>query len=342
MFPRILAVALAAILGLSGCAHTPTAAAACVATAASDGPATACLADTSIPTVDGPAPALPVTLTDATGTEVTVTSIDRVLALDISGTISATIIGLGLGNTLVGRDSSSEYEEIAALPVVTQGGHTLTAEPILALGSTLIITDGSIGPNRVLDQLRESGIPVVFVTDQRSIESADELTAQIATALGVPARGEALTAMVDAGVDSARNDIASLEHGAPRTIFLYLRGTGSIYYLFGTDSGADSLISALGATDVASEMGWQGMKPVTAEALVAAAPEAILVMTDGLASVGGVDGLLAAIPAVAQTPAGQHRRIIDMADSEILGFGPRTPAVLTALASALYGTEASQ
>ena len=59
-------------------------------------------------------------------------------------------------------------------------------------------------------------------------------------------------------------------------------------------------------------------------------------MTEGLQSVGGVDGLMKAIPAIEQTPAGQNRRIIDMSDSQILSFGPRTAHVLDALARALY------
>ena len=77
-------------------------------------------------------------------------------------------------------------------------------------------------------------------------------------------------------------------------LFLYVRGNANIYYIFGADSGADSLIEAVGGIDVASEIGWEGMKPMTAEALVAAQPDVIVMMTLGLESVGGVDGLLEA------------------------------------------------
>ena len=88
--------------------------------------------------------------------------------------------------------------------------------------------------------------------------------------------------------------------------------------------------------DVAGEIGWAGMKPVTDEGIVKAAPDVVLVMSDGLSSVGGVDGLLETLPAVASTPAGESRRIIDMADSTVLSFGPQTADVLDALAVALY------
>ncbi len=41
-------------------------------------------------------------------------------------------------------------------------------------------------------------------------------------------------------------------------------------------------------------------------------------------------------PALALTGAGENRRIVDMADGDILGFGPRSAAVLDALARAIY------
>ena len=119
-----------------------------------------------------------------------------------------------------------------------------------------------------------------------------------------------------------------------------MRGQSGVYYMFGEGSGADSLIDAIGGYDVAEEIGWNGMKPVTDEGIVAAQPDLVLMMTEGLESAGGVDGLLERLPALAETPAGQHRRFVDMDDSQILGFGPITADVLNALAVATYAPEA--
>jgi iron complex transport system substrate-binding protein len=63
-------------------------------------------------------------------------------------------------------------------------------------------------------------------------------------------------------------------------------------------------------------------------------------MTKGLESVNGPEGLFKRFPALASTPAGQHERIVDMADSEILGYGPLTDQVLNALAVAIYAPDA--
>ena len=46
-------------------------------------------------------------------------------------------------------------------------------------------------------------------------------------------------------------------------------------------------------------------------------------MTKGLVSVGGIKGLVQ-FPGIAQTPAGQHQRVVTVDDSLLLSFGPRT------------------
>lgn len=74
---------------------------------------------------------------------------------------------------------------------------------------------------------------------------------------------------------------------------------------------------------------------ITSEALAKAAPDAILVMTKGLDSVGGVDGLVK-IPGVAETPAGMDRRIVSIDDGVLLNYGPRTDRVLSELVAQLY------
>lgn len=308
------------------------------------GASTAVLQNAAIePITDKAEPQLPVTITDGQGTEVTVDDVSRILALDMYGSLSATIWGLGLGENLIGRDTSSSFPGVEDLPLVTQNGHQLSGEAVLDLAPTVIITDTSIGPWDTILQLRESGIPVVIVDSHRNMDNVDDLILQVAAALGVEAEGEALADRVGGEIDAKIAEIAALtptaEEDKVRVMFLYVRGNAGIYYMFGKESGADSLIQALGAIDIATEIDWQGMRPMNAEALVAMQPDLILMMTKGLESVDGVEGLLERVPAVANTPAGVNRRIVDMGDTEILSFGPRTPEVLDALARAIYAPE---
>ncbi|MBX3095193.1 MAG: ABC transporter substrate-binding protein [Cryobacterium sp.] len=310
------------------------------------GPSTACLPGHAIARVsDVTAPVLPVSVIDAEGRPVTVTDVSRILPIDISGTIAATVFALGLGDNVVGRDTSTDFEGTETLPVVTKSGHTLNAEAILQLAPTVVLTDTSIGPKEVRQQLRDAGITVVVISSERRLDTTDELVDEISTALGVPTRGDALNERVRVELDEVASEVAAVTPKNPedraRMLFLYVRGNANIYYIFGRDTGADSLIESVGGIDVASEIGWEGAKPMTAEALVAAQPDVIVMMTKGLESMGGVDGLLEKLPAVAQTPAGANRRIIDMEDSHVLSFGPRTAEIVRALARALYAPAAA-
>ncbi len=356
---RVLAAAagLAALLLLGGCGASGTDAVAHEAVElaplseiepladprAFEGASTAILPDAAItPIEEDPAQHLPATVMshDVDGErEVTITDTSRIVAMDLSGSLAATVWGLGFGDSLVGRDVSTTFPGARDLPLVTSGGHTVNAESVIALRPTLVITDGTIGPRDVVEQLRDVGIQVVFVDSEASFEGAADLARQVGAILGAPAAGEALADRID---DEVRATIADIERIAPadgerlRMVFLYLRGASGIYYLFGSESGADQLIEALGGVDVASELGWGGMKPLTDEAMVAADPDLILVMTSGLESVGGVEGLVEAKPAIAITKAGQHGRFVDMEDGQILSFGPRSAEVLDALARAIY------
>lgn len=60
-------------------------------------------------------------------------------------------------------------------------------------------------------------------------------------------------------------------------------------------------------------------------------------MTKGLESVGGVDGLLD-VPGIKETPAGLDRRIVTLEDGVLLSYGPRTPLVIDILADRLHRT----
>lgn len=304
------------------------------------GPTTATVADADITPVTRKAdPVLPATVTDTQGTKVTVRSDDKILALDLYGSLAATVYGLGLGDHLVGRDQSTGFPEAKKLPLVTSGGHQLNAEAILALRPTVLITDTTLGPWDVVLQLRDSGVPVVVVDARRSLETVGTLVDQVAAALGVKAEGSKLRDRLRDEIAAEQAQIARIVPAdaarRPRIIFLYARGQAGVYYLFGKGSGADSLIAALRGVDVATEAGINGFTPLNAEAMAKAKPDIIMMMTEGLRSVGGVDGALG-LPGVAQTPAGQNRRIVDMSDYQLLSFGPLTAQVLDGLARSVY------
>jgi len=310
-----------------------------------EGPSTAVLGPHALdPITDtAPEPALPTSVTSddlAGDVEITISRAERIIAVDMSGSLAQTLWGLGYGDRLVGRDISTTIPGTEDLPVVTGSGHSISIESVLDLRPDLVITDGTVGPIDVMMQLRDAGIILVFVREPAGIDQAAHQARRVAEILGHEELGIQLATHISDQITTVRETIAANIPGDNekrlRMVFLYLRGANGIYYLFGDESGAGDLIEALGGIDVAGEIGWEGLRPMTDEALIQANPDLILVMSGGLESVGGVDELIAKKPAIGLTTAGQHRRFVDMADSVVLGFGPRTPAVLDALARAVY------
>ncbi len=283
----------------------------------------------------GPAtPQLPVTVSDVAGRQVTVNDVSRVVVLN--GDIAEVVFALGLGGNVVATDTSATYPaEVRALPKIGYQ-RTLNAEGILAQRPTLVLGDESAGPPAVLDQLRSAGVAVVQLGTGKDVGTPATKIRAVAAALGVTAAGERVAAATQAAIDGARRSAEMAAGGnKPRVAFLYLRGTTTLM-LGGKGSGADAMIAAAGGIDAGTEAGVSNFAPLTAEALVAARPDVLLLLSAGLESVGGVDGLLG-LPGVAQTPAGQNRRVLHYDDLYLLGLGPRTGAALADLAQGLHG-----
>jgi iron complex transport system substrate-binding protein len=277
--------------------------------------------------------------------KVKVSSVDRVLALSLSGSLAEYVYTLGMGDSLVGKDVSTDFPGSGDLPLVTHEGHSIDPEAVLNLDPTLIITDGSIGPIDVVEQLADAGVPVVFVDGAETFEQSYTQAQQIADALGVSAVADKVVSELKEAIAKKEKEIARLvpadENKRPRVAFLYMRGKG-VFYLFGEGSGVDSLFKSEQVTDVAKEINWKGQRPMNDEALVKANPDTILVMTGGLKSVGGIDGMLETHPAVALTDAGKNKRIIDVDDTSLFTGGMRVPDILDGLARAFYAPDTLQ
>ncbi|MFF1510750.1 hemin ABC transporter substrate-binding protein [Streptomyces sp. NPDC058326] len=278
-------------------------------------------------------PRLPVTVPSADGRTVTVTSTERIVPL--SGSLSEIVFTLGLGAKVAARDITTTFEQAGKLPVVTRA-HDVSAESVLSLRPTLVLAESTTGPAEALAQIRDAGVPLLVVKPAKTLADVGARIDTVAAALGVPDSGTALGKRTQERIDAVRKGIPA-RGKKPRVAFLYVRGSAAVYLLGGAESGASSLLEAAGAVDAGKESGLtKDFTPVTSEALAKAAPDAILVMSKGLASVGGIDGLVK-VPGVAETPAGADRRVVTVDDGVLLNYGPRTDQVLKSLVTQLYG-----
>jgi iron complex transport system substrate-binding protein len=247
----------------------------------------------------------------------------------IGAAVTETLFALGVGKDVVAVDRTSIFPmEAAALPKVGLPGQ-LSVEGIAAQRPTLIIADA---PPAALALLESAGLAVARLAEAPS------------TVEGAAARIEAIGALVDRAaaaktlVASLRADVAAVEAivakqtTRPRALFVYARGPRTLL-IAGSDTPAEAVLRMAGADNAVT--GFSGMKPLSAEVVLAARPEVIVIPTRGLDSLGGEDGLLA-IPGIAETPAAKNRKVIAVDDGALLAFGPRLPEGLRALAHGLH------
>ena len=252
-------------------------------------------------------------------------SVSRVVVL--ANGVAEIMNSLNAKSILVGRDISSTERELKNIPIVTSG-HQVLSEKVIELKPDLVIIDASTGPKSALDQIKAAGIKIVETPESWTLSDIPTKVSAVASAIGAPAQGDLLNQAFDKELETS--NIAT----KPRIAFLYLRGTSAVYLIGGPGSGSDSLIEAIGATDVGAKSLPNPYNTMTAESLATLNPDVIIVMTKGLQSVGGISGLLK-LPGVAQTQAGKNQAVIDVDDSLLLSFGPRTPSLVTALAKAV-------
>ena len=228
---------------------------------------------------------------------------------------------------IVGRDISSTEVSLDSIPIVTSG-HQVLPEKVIALKPDLVLIDASTGPRAAIGTIKAAGISVVQTPESWNLEDLSIKVRAVGRAIGAPNQAEELVQQIEQSLSG------STVENSPRVAFLYLRGTSAVYLIGGAGSGADSLLAAIGAVDVGAQKLDRPFNTLTAESLAELNPDVILVMSKGLESVGGIQGLLK-LPGVAQTKAGKNSAVIDVDDSLLLSFGPRTPSLVDALAKAI-------
>ena len=230
------------------------------------------------------------------------------------------VAALGYQNILVGRDIASTMPALKNIPI-DESGMEVSPEAVLSEHPDLVFIDSNTTPATALTTLRKAKITMVMVPSAFTMADILAKESVISKTLGVPKAGKLLESQVQA-LHEPQTGI--------KVAFLYLRGTASVYLIGGPGSGADSILKADGFIDVGAQQLKYPFNPLNTEELIRLQPDVLLLMTKGLQSVGGINGLVQ-IPGIAQTPAGEHKRVVTVDDSLLLSFGPRTVPMAKAL-----------
>lgn len=258
----------------------------------------------------------------------------RIVSAD--GSVTEILVALGYQDKLVAVDTTSLYPpEVTRLPKVGYA-RALSAEGLLSLRPDVIVAGHDAGPPAVLEQVRAAGVPLAMTPAAEDGESLAAKIRAVGEAVGADAAADKLAAEIESKI--ARIEERVTASGVkPRVLFLMSAGEGAPRAA-GAHTSAAAMIALAGGINAAE--GYDGYKPISTEAAVAAKPDYIVVPSHA-AALGGADKL-AQLPQLALTPAAQKGNIVVMDTMYLLGFGPRTPDAVADLFRALHpGTDPS-
>ncbi|GAA4811988.1 heme/hemin ABC transporter substrate-binding protein [Tomitella cavernea] len=313
------ALLMALILAVAGCG-SDTAQSASDEAAAVDASGAGGVQGAGVPSVDAPDPQLPITFTGDDGVEITVTSLDRVLVLD-DATMEI-MAALGMADTIGIAPETSLIEDVAANAderITTAGRGSLTVEGVVALEPTLVIGTSMRRHGEVITGLQDAGIPATLID---GTQLAPQKIGKTAAVLGVPEAGAQLADAVQKQFDQAAAQLDGVTE-RPRVMILSSSGAGDsgATTAAGQQTPAHQVIVQAGGLNTGAESGLDRYQSITAEGLIAAAPEVIVVASSEIDDLGGEDGIWGHVKGLRGTPAAQSETLIVMDDMQLKGGG---------------------
>lgn len=248
----------------------------------------------------------------------------------LGGAITETVCALGACDRIVAADASStEPAEVKAR--TSLGFHRqISAEGVLSARPGAVLVSPDSGPPEALKQIARAGVRVIEVPGEASAEGSLERITFIGDLLRAKGPSQELAGQLRTRLKAVQDRVGAAP--PPRVLFIYARGGGTMM-VAGRDTAAGELIRLAGGRNAVT--GYEGYKPLTAEAVVMARPDVVLLTSGGLEVMGGERALWQA-PGLAQTPAFKDKRVVAVDDLLLLGFGPRLGEAVEIVAQALH------
>jgi iron complex transport system substrate-binding protein len=256
-------------------------------------------------------------------------SANAVRLISVGGALTEIVYALGAQQSLVAVDTTSLFPEAATkLPKVGYM-RSLSAEGVLALRPTAMLLTTEAGPPPVIAQLRAAGVRMEVAQSDHSFEEVRQKIRMVARITERETAGRDLEQRLSEQWATTQAKVRA-QTVQPRVLFI-LSHAGAPQ-VSGAGTAADAMIQLSGGVNVMQ--GFNGYRPMTPEAMVAAAPQVILTTEQGLIAVGGEAKLLS-MGGLPLTPAGKNKQVITVEALQLLGFGPRLPQTVADIAQRL-------
>jgi len=215
----------------------------------------------------------PVTLTDATGTELTLDAApERVVTLNPSA--AQTMWEIGAREKVVGVSQYATYLEGAGSRTNVSGANGPSVETVIGLQPDLVLvpnTTHGFAPGRIR-QLRDAGVPAYVFPLATSVEDVIEKTRRTGRLVGACEGADATAREMERELATVREAVAGEER--PRVLYVFFGFTA------GAGTFVDELITTAGGRNVAAGANVSGYRRISDETVVEQDPEWIVLNTD--------------------------------------------------------------
>lgn len=249
-----------------------------------------------------------VTLTDATGTEVTLN--ERPERVTTTNPSAAQVMWeLGADSQVVGLSKFAHYLDGAERRQnVSSTELGVSVERVVATDPDLVLVPNSTG-SETAETLREAGLTVYHFPDANDFEDVKSKTSTIGQLTGNEQAAAETNAWVDANLEAVSAATADAER--PRLMYPLLGGVA-----VGGDTFIDELITASGADNVAAEE-FDGYEEVNDETVITLDPEVVIV-TDQ------TEGKIRSVEPYSLTTAGENDQSVFLEVNYINQPAPRS------------------
>ncbi len=249
----------------------------------------------------------------------------------IGGTVTEIIYALGEGDRVVAVDTTSLYPQEATSKPNIGYVRQVSAEGVLSQKPDLILAEAGAGPVDSINILKASGLTFVSIPSPPETSAIPDKIRAVGQAIGRADKAEELAKSVEASIKAITDKVDAAPGPKKKVLFALSLANGRVMAA-GTQSSADAMIRLAGGENAVSTI--SGYKPLTDEAVIAAAPDVVLVMSGGAQHLTAEQAF--ALPALAATPAGRNKAFLTMDGLYLLGLGPRAADAARDLNGMLY------
>ncbi len=195
--------------------------------------------------------AFPLTVTDATGAEITIEKEPQRIVSLVPNTTEI-VFAIGLGEKVVGRSEWDNYPE-EVLEIESIGDMNFNVEKVISLNPDLVlgIASQAASTPEGLQQLKDAGLTVVLVEEAASLEQVYDNIALLGKITGAQDKAEEVIHDMKSRIAKVKEKTAQIEE--KKSVIFEIDPEP---YVAGKNTFMDEMLSIINAENLITEEGW--------------------------------------------------------------------------------------